>query len=49
MGWLANGGPPHSGALATARPTNTFGARNLVGFAGHARHFTTNKTTKESK
>jgi sialic acid synthase SpsE len=24
-----------------------FGARNLVGFAGHARHFTaTNKTTK---
>src|ERR1035441_3857956 len=29
---------------------NTFGARNLVGFAGHARHFTTtNKSTKESK
>jgi hypothetical protein len=49
-GWLANGGSPHSGALGTARPTNTFGARNLAGVAGHARQFTTtNKTTKESK
>ena len=50
-GRLANGGLPHPGALGTARPTNatnTFGARNFAGSAGHARRFTKHPT-KESK
>jgi hypothetical protein len=46
MAPTAVGGYPAS----VPAPPEHFGARNLVGVAGHARHFTTtNKTTKESK
>ncbi len=53
VGWLANSGSPHLGALGERALPGLFGARNFVGpqrpaAAAHARHFTTTKQKKVS-